>query len=53
MKCLILASGFGTRLYPLTQNKVKALLEFKGKALINHIVDKILQDIDILVNINQ
>jgi glucose-1-phosphate thymidylyltransferase len=53
MKCLILASGFGTRLYPLTQNKAKALLEYKGKAIINHIIDKVPQDIDILVNINQ
>ena len=53
MKCLILASGFGTRLYPLTQRKAKALLEYKGKPLISHIIDKIPQDIDILVNINQ
>jgi len=53
MKCLILASAFGTRLYPLTQNKVKAPLEYEGKALLSHIVDKIPQDIDILVNINQ
>jgi len=53
MKCLILASGFGTRLYPLTQNKAKALLEYKGKPVINHIIDKIPQDIDILVNVNQ
>jgi glucose-1-phosphate thymidylyltransferase len=53
MKCLILSSGFGTRLYPLTQSKAKALLEYKGKAVINHIVDKIPQDIDILINVNQ
>jgi glucose-1-phosphate thymidylyltransferase len=53
MKCLILASGFGTRLYPLTQNKAKALLEFKGKPVIDYVVDKIPQEIDILVNINQ
>jgi glucose-1-phosphate thymidylyltransferase len=53
MKCLILASGFGTRLYPLTKTKAKALLEYKGKPVINHIIDKIPQDIDILVNINQ
>jgi glucose-1-phosphate thymidylyltransferase len=53
MKCLILASGFGTRLYPLTQSKAKALLEYKGKPLISHIIDKIPQDIDILVNVNQ
>jgi len=53
MKCLILASGFGTRLYPLTQSKAKALLDYKGKPLINHIIDKVPRDIDILVNINQ
>jgi len=53
MKSLILASGFGTRLYPLTTTKAKGLLEHKGKALISHIVDKIPQNIDILVNINK
>ena len=53
MKCLILASGFGTRLYPLTQNKAKALLEYKGKPVINHVIDKIPEDINILVNVNQ
>lgn len=53
MKSLILASGFGTRLYPLTTTKAKGLLDYKGKALISHIVDKIPQDIDILVNSNK
>jgi glucose-1-phosphate thymidylyltransferase len=53
MKSLILASGFGTRLYPLTTTKAKALLEYKGKALISHIVDKVPRDIDILVNTNK
>jgi glucose-1-phosphate thymidylyltransferase len=53
MKSLILASGFGTRLYPLTTTRAKGLLEYKGKPLINHIVDKIPQDIDILVNTNK
>jgi glucose-1-phosphate thymidylyltransferase len=53
MKSLLLASGFGTRLYPLTLTKAKALLEYKGKALISYIVDKVPQDIDILVNINK
>lgn len=52
MKCLILASGFGTRLYPLTMNRAKALLPYKGKPMINHIVDKIPRDIEILVNVN-
>ena len=50
MKSLILASGFGTRLYPLTISRAKGLLEYKGKALITHIAEKIPRDIDILVN---
>ncbi len=53
MKILILASGFGTRLYPLSLTKAKALLEYKGKALISHVVDKIPANIDILVNTNK
>jgi len=53
MKCLILAGGFGTRLYPLTINRAKALLEYKGKALISHIVAKIPENIDIMVNTNK
>jgi len=53
MKSLILASGFGTRLYPLTITKAKGLLEYKGKPLISYIVDSIPQGIDILVNVNQ
>jgi len=53
MKSLILASGFGTRLYPLATTKAKGLLEYKGKALLSHTVDKIPQDIDILVNTNK
>lgn len=53
MKCLILASGFGTRMYPLTLNTAKALLPYKGKPMINHIIDKIPADIEILVNVNK
>lgn len=47
-----MAAGFGTRLYPLTLEKAKALLEYKGKPLINYVIEKIPQDIDILVNVN-
>jgi len=53
MKCLILAGGFGTRLYPLTLNTAKALLDYKGKPIINHVVDKIPQNINIMVNVNK
>ena len=53
MKCLILAGGFGTRLYPLTITKAKSLLEYKGKPVLTHIVDKVPQGIDILVSTNR
>jgi len=52
MKCLILAGGFGTRLYPLITNKSKALLEYKGKPLLSHLVDKVPRDIEIMVSTN-
>jgi glucose-1-phosphate thymidylyltransferase len=41
MKALILAAGYGTRLYPLTLNTPKPLLPVKGKPIIDHIVEKI------------
>lgn len=42
MKCLILAAGYATRLYPLTENFPKPLLEVRGKT----ILDWLLEDID-------
>ena len=53
MKCLILASGFGTRLYPLTRDTAKALIEYKGKPLLTHIVERVPHNIDILLVTNR
>lgn len=41
MKALILAAGYATRLYPLTREYPKPLLEVKGRPIINYIVDKL------------
>jgi glucose-1-phosphate thymidylyltransferase len=53
VKCLILASGFGTRLYPLTRDRAKALIEYEGEPLLTHIVEKVPGNIDILVATNR
>jgi len=37
MKLLILAAGYATRLYPLTKNKAKPLLEVAGRPMIEHV----------------
>lgn len=41
MKCLVLAAGYATRLYPLTENFPKPLLEVKGKTILDWLVDDI------------
>ncbi len=41
MKCLILAAGYATRLYPLTENFPKPLLEVKEKTILDWLVDDI------------
>ncbi len=39
MKCVLLAAGYATRMYPLTLNFPKPLLEIKGKTILDWIVD--------------
>lgn len=41
MKCLILAAGYATRLYPLTENFPKPLLKVKGKTILDWLIDDI------------
>jgi glucose-1-phosphate thymidylyltransferase len=41
MNALILAAGYATRLYPLTLNKAKPLLEVAGKPIIEWLVDNL------------
>ena len=41
MKCLILAAGYATRLYPLTENFPKPLLEIGNKTILDWLVDDI------------
>ena len=39
MKCVLLAAGYATRMYPLTENFPKPLLEVGGKTILDWIVD--------------
>ena len=41
MKCLILAAGYATRLYPLTENFPKSLLTIGDKTILDWLVDDI------------
>ena len=41
MKCIILAAGYATRLYPLTENFPKPLLEVGEKTILDWLIDDI------------
>ena len=41
MKCLVLAAGYATRLYPLTENFPKPLLNVGGKTILDWLLDDI------------
>jgi glucose-1-phosphate thymidylyltransferase len=47
MKCLILAAGYATRLYPLTENFPKPLLEIGDKTILDWLVDDLIEHTDI------
>lgn len=50
---LLLAGGFATRLWPLTEKRAKPLLPLAGKALIRHIIDNLPPKIEIIISTNQ
>ncbi|MCR4902232.1 MAG: NTP transferase domain-containing protein [Butyrivibrio sp.] len=41
MKCIVLAAGYATRLYPLTQNFPKPLLKVADKSILNWVLDTV------------
>lgn len=41
MKCILLCAGYATRLFPLTKNFPKALLEVGGRAILDYIIDEV------------
>lgn len=52
MHCFILAGGFATRLWPLTERRAKPLLPLAGKPLLTHLAEKVPADIPITVSTN-
>ena len=52
MKIIILAWGFATRLWPITEKRAKPLLLLNNKEIISHIVDKIPEKYEIIISTN-
>lgn len=52
MHAFILAGGFATRLWPLTERRAKPLLPVAGKPLLSHIIEKIPAHIPVTVSTN-
>lgn len=52
MHAFILAGGFATRLWPLTEHRAKPLLPLIGKPIIDHIIEKIPAGIPVTVSTN-
>ena len=46
MKCIVLAAGYATRLYPLTENFPKPLLKVNERPIIEWLMDDVSKQID-------
>lgn len=47
MKCILLCAGYATRLYPLTENRPKHLLDVNGKTILDYVIEKLpMEEID-------
>jgi glucose-1-phosphate thymidylyltransferase len=42
VKAYLLAAGYATRMYPLTRDRAKPLLEVAGAAILTHLLDRVL-----------
>lgn len=52
MHCFILAGGFATRLWPLTEHRAKPLLPLAGKPILTHLIERIPDGLPITVSTN-
>lgn len=52
MRAFILAGGFATRLWPLTEKRAKPLLPLAGKPIITHLIEKIPAHIPVTISTN-
>lgn len=52
MRAFILAGGFATRLWPLTEKRAKPLLPLAGKPILNYIIDSLPPNLPIAVSTN-
>src|SRR3982751_5962221 len=54
MKAMILAAGFGTRLFPLTIDRTKPAIPFLGKPLVGYVAEYLAQfgTSDVVVNLH-
>lgn len=53
MKILILAGGFATRLWPLSQKRAKPLLLINGKTILAHLFEKIPENYEVILITNK